>query len=158
MNQPAPARPETPKRRGRPPGSEVKPLPDIPLDQFVIQEVPEDERGNTRRQRVERSRQQRSVDDKIMERYKAWRNAGKPTEWTEMPVVSWKLDSQYAGTAQKMLQKGALLHRKRLVIGNITEHTREGRKVTSIPFCVTDRKTRVTGAPADNAGDNQEEV
>jgi hypothetical protein len=92
---------------------------------------------------VERSSQQLAVDKKVIEVFREWNESGKPTEWTEMPVKKWIISTTYEEAAVKMLHKGESLHKKRLIVGNVTH--RDGKSV--IPFCVVARRTKVTGAP-----------
>jgi hypothetical protein len=136
----APSQPATGRGRGRPPGTKAKALPEIPMDQFVIREIPEDDRGVVRRKRVERTAQQKAVDAKVLSVFKEWDAGGREKEWTEQPVKEWVIATTYEETAVKMLHKGALLHHKKLVIGDITRSDGKSR----IPFTVIARPKKTT--------------
>lgn len=128
--------PDKPKStKGRKPGSKAKPRQQIPADQFKISAVPEEERGTVRRSRVKRDAQQKAIDDKVLEVWRDWNNAGRPMNWLEMPVKTWEIASRYEDDALFFLGKGATRHGKRLIIGDIERNN----GISYIPFCVTDR-------------------
>lgn len=141
--------PEKPAKstRGRKPGTQAKVRQELPKDQFIIADVPEDERGNVKRARVERTAQQRAIDAKVLEVWRNWRDAGRPTIWNEMPVKEWPLDTRYEDDALFYLHKAATLHHKKLVVGDIKR--RDGK--SRIPFCVVDRKQKSDSRVPDNS-------
>ena len=146
--------------RGRKAGSKAKVRAELPPDAFAIEEVPEDERGTVRRIRVERSKQQIAIDGKVLEVYRKWVAAGKPAKWTEMPVQMWPLDARYVEDALFFLGKGATLHGKKLIVGNVSNKQQNGRPYpdgkTRIPFCVIDHKKKAPASvPSDNVSEGE---
>lgn len=148
------------KGRGRPKGAPAKDHPEIPVSEFVIEDIDADHRGYLRRQRIERSKQQMAVDRMIMDTYKVWLSAGSPTHWPDMPVRGWVISKALAEEAQILLSKGAVLHNKKLVNGKVQEKPLpelplpEGK--VRIPFCVVARKSAITGVPGSEDEDSAE--
>lgn len=144
---------ETKSTRGRKPGQKAKDR-SIAMEDFVIEDVPVDERGFTRRQRGERTPQQKATDNLVLQVRKEWRDLGSPTNWVQMPIKRWPCSKSSVENALFMLRKAAALHGAKLIIGNISDKDPEGNvypdRKWRIPFIVVDRKTPVTGAPESN--------
>jgi hypothetical protein len=140
------------KGRGRPAGAPPKEHPVIPGDEFIIEAISVDQRGYLRRQRVERSPQQKAVDEQIMVVYKDWLSAGSPAKWGQMPVRGWVISKNFEEEADLLLRKGASLHDLKLVTGKTQIKPLPNLPLppgkVRIPFCVVARKTEVTGVPA----------
>jgi hypothetical protein len=140
------------KGRGRPKGAPPKIHPEIPASEFVFEDISQEQRGYLRRQRVERSAQQKAVDRGVMEVFQDWKTAGSPGKWGLMPIKSWLISKALSEEAELMLRKAASLHDLKLVTGKTQTKTMpdlplpEGK--VRIPFCVVARKTEVTGLPA----------
>jgi hypothetical protein len=124
-------------KRGRKPGTVAKVRAELPAEEFVIEKIPEDDRGKHRRQRLERSKQQTAVDNRILAVYKLYKDSGSPKNWTDMPVQGWVLSKQFEDDALFMLRKAANYHGKKLVVGKIQYGLPDGK--IRIPFCVIDR-------------------
>lgn len=136
-------------KRGRRPGSKAKVRAELPADAFMISAVPVEERGTVRRKRVERSKQQLAIDSKVLDVWREWVATGRQTDWLKMPVKYWTIEKRFAEDAQFYLDKGARLHGKKLVIGDILPAEDAPGKVR-IPFCVIDRVER-DNSPSDES-------
>lgn len=128
---------------------EPTPKPEIPKDEFIMEDVAPEDRGNLRRQRIERSAQQKAVDAKVIEVWREWRNSGSQKEWTRMPIKTWLISERFAEQAHTMLYKATQLHGKKLVTGKDTPAKDQPGKVR-IPYCVVDRKSDIIGVPENN--------
>ena|SRR5271166_2893051 len=141
--------------RGRPKGAPPKVHPVIPGDEFIMEDIPQESRGNLRRQRLERKPQQIAVDNRIMEVYKEWVSLGSPTKWGQMPIKGWVISRNLEEEADLLLRKGAGLHDLKLVTGKTQVKPLPGLPLPEgkvrIPFCVVARKTEVTGVPTESS-------
>ena len=141
--------------RGRPKGAPPKVHPVIPGDEFVIESIADESKGYLRRQRLERSKEQKAVDTKIMDIFQLWKNAGSPTKWGQMPIQGWVISRNLEEEADLLLRKGASLHDLKLVTGKTQVKPLPGLPLPEgkirIPFCVVARKTEVTGVPTESS-------
>lgn len=134
--------------RGRPVGSQPKNRPEIPDDMFVIVAVPEEDRGQFKRRREERSAKQQAADKMVMDVYKEWKALGQPRVWGRMPIKDWPLPPNLVESALFLLGKAAGLHGLKLYFGQkgvIKEEN--GKKVYHLTFCVVSKRVKVEGAP-----------
>ncbi len=129
-------------KRGRKPGGIAKPRPPLPADVFNIVEVSEEKRVEHKRRREERSDQQKGIDKLVADMYTKWINAGRPTNWADMPVHRWDLPTTYAEDAEFLLRKGAQLHGRKLIFGHKEEYEKDGVKRSVLPFAVIARSQR----------------
>lgn len=134
-----PATPAPRAGRGRKPGSKAKQRAQLPPEAFIIEDVPELERGPARRKRIERDAQQLSIDARVLAVYQEWLSMGKPTDWLKMPVKYWRIEKRYAEDAQFFLSKATQLIGKKLIIGDVKAIPKSSPPVVRIPFCVVDR-------------------
>lgn len=138
-------------KRGRKAGSRARERAQLPPEAFVIEEIPEERRGENRRVRVERDDQQQKIDAKVFQVWQSWVAAGMPRKWDDMPVVSWVIPTKFAEDALFYLHKAANFHGKKLVTGNI-QPVKDKPGSTRIPFCVITRtKKEAQQAAADNS-------
>ncbi len=122
---PSPTPPSTPANsaqnkgtgRGRKPGTPAKERPAIPSDMFVIEEVAEENRGQFKRRREERTEDQVRVDNTVMDVFKKWQAAGGPRAWGRCPVFVWALPKDLVETAEFLLGKAAMLHGVKIFYG-----------------------------------------
>lgn len=148
------SRPANTPTRGRKPGQKAKERAVIPLEEMQFETVPADERAAVRRQRGERPAHQIAYD-KLVDQVRAeWRQLGKPSDWNQMPVKRLKLSKQFVEDALFYLRKAAGYHNAKLILGNVTDKDKFGKKFedgkTRIPFAVVDRNTEVKNAPGDD--------
>jgi hypothetical protein len=141
--------PETdhqPKRRGRKPGQKIEKRREIPDEVFDgFAEVAEDDRAAHRRRREERSEKQQALDATVLENYNQWRAAGMPTNWADMPVITWTVPDSYVEDAEFMLRKSAGLYGRKISWGQReSELDNEGNPNgrTVIPFCIVAKPRR----------------
>jgi hypothetical protein len=147
MSDPEPVEVDiTVRKKGRTKGTQNKERAILPADAFVMEDTDPDERGAIRRQRLERTEQQKAIDAKTLAVYREWVADGSPRDWLDMPVKKWAIEKRYIDDAVFYLGKGASLHGKKLVVGNITDKDENGRTYPDrkwrIPFCVIDRDKR----------------
>jgi hypothetical protein len=129
--------------RGRKPGSKARERQQLPADAFVMEEIPEEERGQYRRIRVERSEQQQKIDAKVLDTWRKWNEAGQPAKWDDMPIQFWLVPNRYAEDALFYLDKAAKFHGKKLVLGHV-DKAKDKPGNTRIPFCVVNRPRKST--------------
>lgn len=133
----APVTEKKTSNRGRPKGPlQTKERPDIPDDEFVISTLTEEQRAEHKRRKEERKPKQKAVDKVVFETYAKWVEAGRPTNWVDMPVQNWPVSPQHEENALFMLRKACLLYGRKLVLGQVPE----GQK--GISFCVIARPAR----------------
>lgn len=131
--------PETGKKtsnRGRKAGQPPKERPEIPDDEFVIETLSEAQRAEHKRRKEERKPKQKAVDKVVFDTYAAWVEAGRPTNWVDMPVQNWPVSAQHEENALFMLRKACLLYGRKLVLGQPPEGQH------GISFCVVARPAR----------------
>ena len=122
--------------RGRKAGVAPKERKDIPEDQFTIVTLSEEKRAEHKRRKEERKPKQKAVDKVVYDTYKLWVEAGRPTNWADMPVQNWPVAAEYEEDALFMLRKACLLYGRRLVLGQPPEDE------IGITFCVVARPER----------------
>lgn len=113
-----------------------------------------EERVKYRRKRVERSPIQRAVDTLVLEAYKAWKKAGQPRKFIDIPPVIWEISKNKEEDARFMLGKAAQLIQRQLRYGHCPD-TEDGKGV-ELYFYVVDRLVKVEGAPDENDSDDGE--
>lgn len=124
--------------RGRKPGQKPKERKPLPADVFNIVEVSEENRVEHKRRREERSDQQKGIDKLVADMYVKWVNAGRPTNWADMPIHRWTLPTRYVEDAEFLLRKAAQLHGRKLIYGH--KPVVDGN--TTLPFAVIARTAR----------------
>jgi hypothetical protein len=139
-------------KRGRKPGSVAKERKQIPLEEFVMEQVAPETAGYLRRQRIERSREQEAVDRKVMAVKQAWQDAGEPDphNWPLLAKLnllpSWLISKDLEEDALFMLSKGATLHGLKLIVGKIQYKSLPDLPLppgkVRIPFIVVSRKIK----------------
>lgn len=134
--------------RGRRPGIPAKERAAIPLDEFKVTVVAEDNRAEFKRRRDDRSDEQTKVDGLIKDMYRAWIEAGSPVVWADLPIRTWTIATEHAENALFLLRKAARFLDRKLWFGNIEEKQIDGKKVTVIPFGVTSIEARMKNKPS----------
>lgn len=140
-------------KRGRKPGQVITKRRELPDDEFDFAEVSADDRVKHKRRREERSEKQQAIDATVLENYNEWVAAGMPTNWADMPVITWTVSDEFVDDAEFMLRKAAALFGRKISWGQREPETREtidenGNRVqeptgrTVIPFCIIARPQR----------------
>lgn len=125
-----------PAKRGPKPGSKREAL-ELNLDGLVVQTVTDpQEMAKARRTRGERSPEQKRLDAMVEAAWKAWKEAGEPTEWPRMPGVKLRISEAQFETLQAGIRKAGNFYDLRVRFGRPIKGS-DG--TVEIVFVVTDR-------------------
>lgn len=132
----APAAPAAPAKRGPKPGSKREPLA-LDLSGLSVQTVTDpQEMAKARRTRGERSADQKRLDAMVEAAWKAWKEAGEPTEWPRMPGVKLRIPEAQFETLQAGIRKAGQFYALKVRFGRPIKGS-DGS--VEIVFVVTDR-------------------
>jgi hypothetical protein len=103
-----------------------------------------------RRTRGERDQEQREFDRIVDEAYNDWVNAGKPTDWVDMPGTYWQGPKEQAETVMWRVHRSGQHYSLKIRFGDLKEITGpNGESYAEVVFVVTDR-------PANDTPDEEE--
>lgn len=136
-----------PAKRGPKPGSKREAL-SLNLDGLVVTTVTDpQEMAKARRTRGERSPEQKRLDAMVEAAWKAWKEAGEPTEWPRMPGVKLRIPEAAFETLQAGIRKAGNFYDLKVRFGR---PVKDGGNV-EIVFVVTDRPQNDDDDDDDNA-------
>lgn len=137
-----------PVKRGPKPGSKRESL-SLNLDGLVVTTVTDpQEMAKARRTRGERSPEQKRLDAMVEAAWKAWKEAGEPTEWPRMPGVKLRIPESAFETLQAGIRKAGNFYDLKVRFGR---PVKDGSGNVEIVFVVTDRPEKDED---DNDSDN----
>lgn len=154
VKQAAPSAPATPapapatqaSKRGPKPGQERKPL-ELVLDGLEVATVTDPQEMAKARRTRDRSPEQKRLDAMVENAWKAWKDAGQPTEWPRMPGVKVRIGESQFETLQAGIRKAGQFYDLKVRFGKVS--TVNG--VCEVVFVVTDRPEK------DNDDENSED-
>lgn len=133
---PVKAAEKAPAKRGPKPGSKREALA-LNLDGLQVKTVTDpQEMAKARRTRGERSPEQKRLDAMVEAAWKAWKEAGEPTEWPRMPGVQLRIPEAQFETLQAGIRKAGNFYDLRVRFGR---PIKDGNGNVEIVFVVTDR-------------------
>lgn len=135
---PAPAAPSVASKRGPKPGVERKPL-SLDLGGLEVAPVTDpQEMAKARRVRGERSPDQKRLDAMVENAWKAWKDAGEPSEWPKMPGVKIRIGESQFETLQAGIRKAGQFYDLKVRFGKVEKTN----GVCEVVFVVTDRPAK----------------
>lgn len=136
-----------PAKRGPKPGAKREAL-SLNLDGLVVRTVTDpQEMAKARRTRGERSPEQKRLDAMVEAAWKAWKEAGEPTEWPRMPGVSLRIPEAAFETLQAGIRKAGNFYDLKVRFGR---PIKDGSGNVEIVFVVTDRPEKDDDDDSDN--------
>lgn len=124
-----------PTKRGPKPGQKREPLA-LDLDGLEVAVVTDpQEMAKSRRTRGERSTEQKRLDAMVENAWKAWKEAGEPSEWPKMPGVKIRIAEGRYDTLISGIRKAGQFYDLKVRFGK--PQTSGG--MTEVVFVVMDR-------------------
>ncbi len=135
VKAPAVAPAATSGKPGPKPGQKREPLA-LNLDGLEVATVTDrQEMAKARRTRGERSPEQKRLDAMVETAWKAWKEAGEPTEWPKMPGVRIRISTAQYETLVAGIRKAGQFYDLKVRFGRAVA----GKDTTEVVFVVMDR-------------------
>lgn len=144
--------PAAPAKRGPKPGSKRAAL-ELNLDGLQVATVTDpQEMAKARRTRGERSAEQKRLDAMVENAWKAWKEAGEPSEWPKMPGVKIRIGKAQYETLVSGIRKAGNFYDLKVRFGRPTELNTPNGPAVEVVFVVTDRPQN----DSDNDNDSED--
>lgn len=129
---------ENPKR-GRKPGSvAIKHDLDFGLDFLAAPQLASETEVRQTAPQRERSEVQRTMDAVIPKAHAAWIQAGKPSQWGKLPVVTYRVPPEKVDGLKYLVRRAADFHGVRARFGSAA---RDASGMEIVAFAVMDKRT-----------------